>query len=176
MPSQPSPSVVRGGGSSQLSLAAVWMRCFLTLALLLTIAQPARADSCGTHLAALRDIKLKEWPAYYRNGDSEGLRNFLMDDFRVINGDGSVSLKEEEVKWVAEGSWNPKDFVYTITSITCPGPSTAIIVGEGQFIGQVDGAWHRHRYVSSNVLVLDRGRWRPAISHISGERSERVTD
>jgi hypothetical protein len=152
------------------------MRSILAAALLIAVAPVAQSASCGAHESALRDIKLKEWPAYYRTGNAEGLRGFLLDEFRVIGGDGSVSLKEEEVAWVAKSVWNPKDFLYTITSILCPGTSTAIIVGEGRFKGQVDGVWHKHRYVSSNVLLLDNGRWRPAISHISGERSERVAD
>lgn len=150
------------------------MRSILAAVLFLAVTSAAQSASCGSHESVLRDIKLKEWPAYYRTGNAEGLRGFLLDGFRVIGADGSVSMKEEEVAWVARGLWNPKDFVYTITSISCPGTSTAIIVGEGRFKGEVDGVWHEHRYVSSNVLLLDNGRWRPAISHISGERSERV--
>ncbi len=151
------------------------MKSILAATLLVAMVPAAQSASCGSHESVLRDIKLKEWPGYYRAGNAEGLRAFLLDGFRAIGGDGSVSLKEEEVAWVAKNSWNPKDFVYTITNISCPGPSTAIVVGEGRFKGEVDGVWHEHRYVSSNVLLLKNGRWRPAISHISGERSEPVS-
>jgi len=152
------------------------MKPILAALLLVAGAPEAQSASCRAHESALRDIKLKEWPSYYRSGNAEGLRRFLLDEFRVVQGDGSVSLKEEEVAWVAQGEWNPKDFVYRITSISCPGTSTAIIVGEGRFKREVDGVWLEHRYVSSNVLLLHKGRWRPAISHISGERSEPVAD
>jgi hypothetical protein len=152
------------------------MKSILAAALLVAVTSAAQSAPCGSQESVLRDIKLKEWPAYYRSGNAEGLRGFLLDEFRVIGGDGSVSLKEEEVAWVAKSSWNPRDFVYTISSISCPGASTAIIVGEGRFKGEVDGVWHEHRYVSSNVLLLKNGRWRPVISHISGERSERVAE
>lgn len=152
------------------------MKTVLVAALLFAVAPAAQSASCGSHESALKDIKLKQWPAYYRTGNAGGLRDFLLDGFRVISGDGSVSPKEEELAWVAKSAWNPKDFVYTITSISCPGASTAIIVGQGRFKGEVDGVWHEHSYVSSNVLLLVDGRWRAAISHISGERSERVAN
>ncbi len=150
------------------------MRPILAAVLLVLASPAAQSASCGSHESALRDIKLKEWPAYYRSGNAEGLGEFLLDEFRVIGGDGSVSLKQAEMAWVAQGDWNPKDFVYTIASLVCPSPATAIIVGEGRFKREVNGVWHLHRYVSSNVLILVEGRWRPAQSHISGERSEPV--
>ena len=149
------------------------MKPLLAVALLLALG-PAAHASCGSHEEALRKVKLEEWPRYFRTADAEGLRAFLFDGFRTVGGDGSVSLKDEEVAWVAKSRWNPREFVYTITSVTCPVAAMAIIVGEGRFKGEVEGVLHEHRYVSSNVLILDDGRWRPVLSHVSGARSERI--
>lgn len=134
------------------------------------------AASCGAQEAVLRQIKLEAWPGYYRRQDAAGLGDFLHEGFRVIGGDGSVTSRAEELAWVAKSSWSPQRFVYTITSISCPQADTALVVGEGRFEADKDGARYEHRYVSSNVLVLVGGRWRAALSHLSGERSRRLAN
>ena len=137
------------------------MKMAFVIAFLVASSTQAQAASCGEHEATLRNVKLVEWPGYYRSGDSNGLSEFLMDAFQVVNGDGSVSTKADKVSWVAKESWSAEDFVYTITSITCIGSSTAVIVGEGRFVAGVNDARRKHRYVSSNTLHLHNGRWSP---------------
>ena len=144
---------------------------FLTLCCLFT--NTARA-TCEKNDEQLRNVKLIEWPSYYRNGDIEGLKNFLLDGFRVIANDGSVSTKNEEISYLAKNRWSPEDFSYTIFSITCFDATTALIIGEGKYKQLRDGSMHQHRYVSSNVLKLVRGRWRPASSHISGHQAAKI--
>lgn len=152
------------------------MKPVVALFVLTAVSRIAGAATCGAEEAILREIKLKAWPNYYRTQDAAGLGKFLLEDFRIVGGDGSVSSRAEELAWVAKSPWNPKDFTYTISNITCPGPAIAIIVGEGRFKGQTDGAWYEHRYVSSNILLRLDGRWRAALSHISGERSDRLAN
>jgi len=149
------------------------------LAALAAAASPAQVTaSCGDLEPGLREVKLKQWPSYYRNQDAKGLAEFLMEDFRLVGADGSVGQRAEELAWVEKNAWNPTDFLYTIRSVHCPAPGVAIIIGEGRFKSQDKDkrAWQEHRYVSSNVLVQVRGKWRAASSHLSGETTKPVPD
>lgn len=108
------------------------IRLPLTLPLLVLLAGHASAGaagSCGAEEAALRTIKLEEWPGYYRTQDGAGLAAFLHEDFRVVGADGSVGPRSEEIAWVATNAWSPTGFRYTISSITCPREGVAITVG-----------------------------------------------
>jgi hypothetical protein len=141
-------------------------------ALLLVAPSLSSARECGDDEAALRKAKLEEWPGYYRRQDVEGLRAFLHGDFRVVSNDGTTSTREKEVAWLRDNPWMPSDFTYAIASIACPDADTAVVIGEGRSTRSKDGARVAHRYTSSNVFLRDGGRWRPVLSHISGERSE----
>lgn len=152
----------------------IYRQAVLALLLSATVAPPANAGSCGSLEPALREIKLKEWPGYYRRQDAKGLAEFLHEDFRIVGADGAVTPRSEEIAWVKTSPWNPTDFAYTINSVVCPAPAVAIIVGEGRFKARNEdkSAWIEHRYVSSNVLVSIDGKWHAVSSHISGEQSK----
>ncbi len=149
---------------------------FSAAMLLATIATPdiAIAGSCGAHESELRSIKLERWPGFYRDQDVTGLSNFLDDSFMVIDSSGTATPKADELLWLAANPWSPSDFVYQITSISCPTPEMAVIVGEGRST-RPDGARRiSNRYISSNVLVRSETGWRAVLSHISGERREPI--
>lgn len=145
------------------------------LIVLAPIATAGAPGSCGAEEPVLRKIKLEQWPSYYRGQDAEGLASFLLEGFQVIGADGSASPRAEELAWVAANPWRTQDFLYTITSITCPREDVAIIVGEGRFTVTEGVVVTEHRYTSSNVLVKRDGRWRAALSHLSGEKSKPLT-
>lgn len=148
------------------------MHVALVLAAGLSLAGPTAAG-CGDQEATLRDIKLKVWPGFYRAQDVEGLGRFLAPGFRSVAGDGSITTREEELKWLAANPWRPQAFSYTISSIACPAPDTAVIIGTGRSTRtDRDGKRRVGSYVSSNLFVRGEAGWRAAASHISGERSE----
>jgi Domain of unknown function (DUF4440) len=154
------------------------MRSLLSCALLLSVAlaapSAAQAATCGDQNAELRSIKLDRWPGFYRNQDVVGLGAFLDDAFVVIDSRGKVTTKAEELKWLANNPWSPSDFVYEISSITCPTADLAVIIGQGRST-RLDGQRRfTHYYVSSNVLMKSSSGWRAITSHVSGERHERV--
>lgn len=144
--------------------------------LLAAIAAPAiaAAASCGEQETELRSIKLERWPGFYRDQDVVGLGRFLDDSFMVIDSSGKATPKADELRWLAANPWSPSDFVYQITSISCPTPEMAVIVGEGRSTRRDGTGRISHRYVSSNVLVRDETGWRAVLSHISGERREPI--
>lgn len=149
------------------------MKRSLFCACALTVASaPATAASCGAHEQALREAKTITWPDLYRRQDVAGLAAFLTDTFVMIGADGQTSTRSEEIAWLRAHPWQPNDFQYAIDFVECPAPNIALIVGRGRSVRVDDkGRPVAHQYASSNVLVLDQGRWRAAMSHVSGETS-----
>jgi ketosteroid isomerase-like protein len=145
----------------------------LASALCLAVVAPAGlAGSCGTSEQALRQIKLERWPDLYRKQDVRGLAAFLAPDFRMIDGAGKVTTRQDELRWLAANPWTPSDFAYSIQSVTCPTPDLAMIIGEGRSTRAHEGGRVRHSYMSSNMLVRTGRGWQAVLSHISGERKE----
>lgn len=139
---------------------------------LMVASAPATAASCGLHEQALREAKTITWPDLYRRQDVAGLGAFLTDTFVMIGADGSISTRSEEIAWLRAHPWQPNDFQYFIDIVDCPAPNVALIVGRGRSVRIDDkGRPVAHQYASSNILVLDQGRWRGAMSHVSGETS-----
>jgi hypothetical protein len=141
---------------------------------MLSCSSTALAADCSSQEAELRSIKLERWPGFYRSQDVAGLDRFLVDGFQIVDSQGKATPKDDELRWLAANPWTPRDFVYEITSVTCPTPAIAIIVGQGRST-RADGSRRvAHSYVSSNVLVRSEAGWQAVLSHISGERREPV--
>jgi len=127
-------------------------------------------------IETLRDIKLVQWPAYYKNNDADGLSNFLHEDFVFIMNDGSISTYAEEVDWVRNNEWSGDandDFVYHIKDIEFLSDDVAMIYGQGTSTRKTKaGEPCAHSYWSSNILRRVDGRWRASSSHVSGDKCE----
>jgi len=125
-------------------------------------------------IETLREVKLVQWPAFYKNNDADGLANFLHEDFVFIQNDGSLSTYAEEVDWVRNNPWSGDandDFVYHIKDIQFPSDDVAMIYGEGTSTRKTEeGQPCAHSYWSSNTLKRVDARWRPTFSHVSGSQ------
>jgi hypothetical protein len=128
----------------------------------------------GDHDASLRDRRFGP-DGCRRAGGRSGVRRRARgrtDDFVQVGSDGRVTTRADEIAWVAANPWRPRDFAYSIARIDCPAPDVAVVIGTGRSVRSVEGGAVVHSYASSNLFVRDRGRWRAALSHLSGERSE----
>jgi hypothetical protein len=124
--------------------------------------QPSRsADE-----AALRELKLQLWPRAYREQDLALLDALLREDFVLVEGNGQLSNKADELRWVRANRPPEQDFRYVIERLEIYGDS-ALIIGLGTIQRQVDGAQKLTRYRSSNTLIRERGRWRALASQVT---------
>jgi len=62
----------------------------------------------------LRNFKTVLWPQAYRTQDAELLDRLLHDSFEMIDGDGNVSTKRQELEYVKNNQWDPGSFEYRI--------------------------------------------------------------
>lgn len=124
--------------------------------------------------AALKQAKVHTWRRLYRDNDVRGLDAFLSDDFVIIGANGTIQTKAQILAEMKTDPWTmPDDFLYTVTGIVFPTPSSAIVYGHGDSTRQqADGSTCQHNYTSSNVFRLDTDAWRPVFSHVSDASCE----
>ena len=122
-------------------------------------------------VATLTEKKVFVWRRLYAERDADGLADFLADGFQVLEPDGSVRTKDEEVRWLRETppDEDTSDFLFTIEEIVFAADNIAIVYGHGDSTRATDdGRPCHHNYWSSNTFVLQDGEWKPIFSHISG--------
>ena len=151
------------------------IRCAPLLLLLIAFGCAPTPDTVSSEqqsadIEALKIAKVQTWRQLYRDQDAEGLEHFLLDGFRVIGADGSISTKAEEVAWLANHPWSgAADFEYIVENIVFQGPDVAIVYGHGRGTRMINGQPECiETYRSSNLFRRSEGRWRPAFSHLSG--------
>ncbi len=148
------------------------------MVILWLFAAPAYADhqheeKRARDIAVLSEKKVFEWRRIYAERDAAGLDEFLVDSFVVLESDGTVRTKKDEIRWLEETppDTKPSDFIYTIKQIVFAGNDTAIVYGHGDSTQTTDdNKYCHHRYWSSNTLVRVKGEWKAAFSHVSGSK------
>lgn len=122
-------------------------------------------------IAVLTEKKIVVWPRLYAERDADGLDEFLAAGFKVLEPDGSVRTKDEEIEWLRETPPDEEesDFLFTISEIFFADNGLAIVYGHGDSTRETeDGQPCRHNYWSSNTFIRQDDTWKPVFSHISG--------
>ena len=146
--------------------AAVFLVCGAGLTISSAIAGDRQDD-----VAALTEKKVEVWPRLYTERDAAGLDEFLADGFKVLEPDGSIRTKAEEIAWLQETPPDQaqNDFLFTIEEIVFAADDIAIVYGHGDSTREnEDGQPCHHNYWSSNTFIQQDGTWKPIFSHISG--------
>ena len=122
-------------------------------------------------IAVLTQKKVTVWPRLYAERDADGLEDFLADEFKVLEPDGTIRSKEEELAWLRATPPDDaeSDFLFTIEEIVFAADNIAIVYGHGDSTRETqDGQPCHHKYWSSNTFVRQGGTWKPVFSHVSG--------
>lgn len=164
-----------------------WRPLRAAAALLLCAAIPGIAavmpDTPSAHAAAiappaddaaeLRRIKTEVWPRLYREQDVAGLDQLLAREFQMIDAEGAVSMKADELAWARDNRPGYERFRFEIDRLDVFENGTAVVSGRGIVEGRdAEGRATTTTYASSNVLIKRDGRWQAVASHVSGSRRE----
>lgn len=147
----------------------------VTFALLVSMSGHALADATERDreddIAVLTEKKVHQWPKLYAERDADGLADFLAYEFKVLEPNGTVRTRDEEVAWLRTTPRDEEesDFLFTIEEIVFAGDDLAIVYGHGDSTRETeDGQPCHHNYWSSNTFLRKGGTWKPVFSHISG--------
>lgn len=133
----------------------------------------ATAGDRQDDVTVLTEKKVFFWPRLYADRDAAGLDEFLADGFKVLEPDGTIRTKAEEVAWLRETPRDEtqSDFIFTIEEIVFAADNIAIVYGHGDSTRATeDGQPCHHNYWSSNTFIREDGTWKPVFSHVSGIR------
>jgi len=137
----------------------------------------AMAGDRQDDVAVLTEKKVIVWPRLYAERDAAGLDEFLADGFKVLEPDGFVRTKDDEIAWLRETPPDEEssDFVFTIRDIVFAEDSVAVVYGHGDSTRETeDGQPCHHNYWSSNTFIRQDGVWKPVFSHVSGDTCTRI--
>ncbi|MEO9484788.1 MAG: nuclear transport factor 2 family protein [Ekhidna sp.] len=129
--------------------------------------------------ALLRAFKTVSWPKAYGEQDTVLLDELLHDDFQMIDDNGDIYTKADELAYVANYGPSYDEFDFEITRLDIFENGTAIISGVGTMKGVEAGVpgqpgqAYITKYKSSNVLIKVDGKWRAISSHVSGVKEEK---
>ena len=147
------------------------LRAFALLACGGLMIVPASASDRDDDVSVLTEKKVIVWPKLYAERDADGLDEFLADGFSVLEPDGTVRTKAEEVAWLRDTPPDDatSDFLFTIVEIKFAADDIAIVYGHGDSTRETeDGKPCHHNYWSSNTFIRQDGAWKPVFSHVSG--------
>lgn len=146
--------------------ASIFLVCGTGLIILSATAGDRQDD-----VAVLTEKKVIVWPRLYAERNAAGLDEFLADGFKMLEPDGSVRTKAEEIAWLQQTPPDKvkSDFLFTIEEIVFAGDTIAIVYGHGDSTRETeDGQPCRHNYWSSNTFIRQDRVWKPIFSHVSG--------
>lgn len=150
--------------------SAIFLLALVTMMISLVSAN-AVADDRQADIAVLTEKKVFDWPRFYAERDADGLDEFLADGFKILEPNGAVRIKAEEIVWLRETppSDAQSDFLFTIEEIVFPTENLAIVYGHGDSTRETeDGRPCHHNYWSSNTFIRKDKTWKPVFSHVSG--------
>ncbi len=151
----------------------LFMKCLVIEFFLGVSSLASGAPDRAADRAELTHKKQVIWPALYAERDARGLEAFLLEEFRILEPEGSVRTGDAEVAWLASTppSDGPDDFFFSIQEIVFPAADVAMVYGHGDSTRTDEqGRPCHHRYWSSNLFVRTKAGWKPAFSHVSGAR------
>ena len=115
----------------------------------------------------------EQWPAAYEDQDTVLLSQILHTTFRLVDDQGQIYKKSDEMAYVAQYGTSYDTYSFDISQLEVYSNGTAKVLGKGSIIGSdVDGSYSLS-YQASYSLIKENGRWQVIHNHVSGVKEER---
>lgn len=121
-----------------------------------------------TDIQAVKQLKSSVWPSAYLGQDTLLLDKILADDFQLIDANGNVFRKADEIKYVSDIKPTYHSFEFVVDRCEIVASNTAIVSGLGVLLGNDSEGNYRTTYHSSDILVKRDEVWKSVGSHVSG--------
>jgi ketosteroid isomerase-like protein len=119
---------------------------------------------------ALRKLKTIDWPKAYREQDTALLNRILADEFKMIDSDGILSTKEDQLAYIKIHKPSYASFEFKIDRLDIFENNMAVVSGKGIIRGSDTKGKYVLEYISSNVFLKQNGLWKAVASHTSGDK------
>lgn len=144
------------------------MRTLLLSLTFLTSYLAITAQTISDDEKKLRILKEEWWPRAYQTQDMKLLDRILADEFQMIDADGNVFKKSDELDYIRQHKPAYDSFEFKIERLDIFENGTAIVSGTGIIQGKDTEGAYITTYRSSNVLIKRNKDWKAISSHVSG--------
>ncbi|MBK8503082.1 MAG: nuclear transport factor 2 family protein [Saprospiraceae bacterium] len=124
----------------------------------------------------LRNLKQELWPKAYQTQDIALLDKILSNDFQMIDANGNVFQKKDELEYVKRNKPNYDSYKFHVERLQIFEKNTAIISGTGMTQGHDEHGPYIITYRSSDLLVKSGNSWKAVSSQVSGLNKIHVND
>ena len=143
------------------------MKCFPAFGILLCCVTVRAQNESATarETAAVLQAERAGCSAYEHNS-VEGVRTFLMDDYTLTDGHGSVTTKQDDLDDFLKGRIHYTTFVNKNMAVRIYGDA-AVVTGQTIVRGTAGGKPVAVDVQFTDTLVKDKGLWKLAAGHVS---------
>ena len=122
--------------------------------------------------AELKTIE-QQWIDAYMKGDAALLKNLEADDYSIIEPDGNVSTKEQDIKSVTDKSFVLKSATMSDFKCRMLGENYAVVTAMLKMSGTEDGKDFSGDYRGTDVFEKKGGKWMAVASQLTKVESEK---
>lgn len=102
----------------------------------------------------------------YQDGDTDGIRRLLTDDFTLTDPDGVITTREDDVRALQTNAIRYTLFENRDMKVRLHGDA-AVVTGITEVRGNAGSAAFASKFQFTDTVVRQGERWRVASSHIS---------
>jgi ketosteroid isomerase-like protein len=137
--------------------------CLITLLMVLglaTVGFGAGAD------AELKTVE-QQWLDAYMKSDASFIKNLEADDYSIVEPDGTVSTKDQDVKSVTDKTFVLKSATMSDYKCRMVGENVAIVTNMLKMSGTDDGKDFSGDYRGTDVFEKKGGKWMAVASQLT---------
>jgi uncharacterized protein (TIGR02246 family) len=121
------------------------------------------ASSAETELKTIE----QQWIDAYMKGDPAFIKNLEADDYSVIEPDGAVSTKAQDVKAVTDKTFVLKSATMSDIKVRMMGDNYAVVTAMLKMSGTDDGKAFSGDYRGTDVFEKKDGKWQAVASQLT---------
>jgi ketosteroid isomerase-like protein len=140
-----------------------------TLLMVVGLATVGFGASADSELKAIE----QQWLDAYMKNDASFIKNLEADDYSVIEPDGNVSTKAQDVKAVTEKTFVLKSGTMSDFKCRMLGDNYAIVTAMLKMSGSDDGKEFSGDFRGTDVFEKKNGKWMAVASQLTKVESEK---
>jgi ketosteroid isomerase-like protein len=122
--------------------------------------------------AELKTIE-QQWIEAYMKSDAAFIKNLEADDYSIIEPDGNVSTKDQDIKSVTDKTFVLKSGTMSDYKCRMIGENVAVVTAMLKMSGTEDGKDFSGDYRGTDVFEKKNGKWMAVASQLTKVESEK---
>jgi uncharacterized protein (TIGR02246 family) len=138
-------------------------RTLITLVMAISLVSAALGASAEAELKAIE----QQWIDAYMKSDPAFIKNLEADDYSVIESNGNVVTKAQDVKAVTDKTFVLKSATLSDVKVRMMGDSYAVVTSMLKMSGTEDGKDFSGDYRGTDVFEKKNGKWMAVASQLT---------